>query len=141
MGWAAVGVWLTALTVYDLRQRRLPNMLTLPGALLVLCWAASCGRAAPALAGAVALFGSYLAIHLAVPGHLGAGDVKLALGVGALTGAFGADVWALAALAAPLVTATWALTARLFGRTDPLAHGPAMCVASAVAVVSAVGWI
>ena len=135
-----MGVWLTALTVYDLRQRRLPNMLTLPGALLVLCWAASCGRGAPALAGAVALFGSYLAIHLAVPGHLGAGDVKLALGVGALTGAFGIDVWALAALAAPLLTATWALTARLFGRTDPLAHGPAMCVASAVAVVLAVGW-
>ncbi|AHC25404.1 MULTISPECIES: prepilin peptidase [Mycobacteriaceae] len=139
MGWVAVGVWLTALTVYDLRQRRLPNMLTLPGALLVLCWAASCGRGMPALVGALALFGSYLAIHLAVPDHLGAGDVKLALGVGALTGAFGIDVWALAALAAPLLTATWALTARLFGRTDPLPHGPAMCVASAVAVVLAVG--
>lgn len=141
MGWAAVGVWLTALTVYDLRQRRLPDILTLPGALVVLCWAAYWGRGVTALTGALALFGIYLIIHLAVPGHLGAGDVKLALGVGALTGAFGADVWALAALAAPLVTATWALTARLFGRTDPVAHGPAMCVASAVAVVLAVGWI
>ncbi|TQK31862.1 A24 family peptidase [Arthrobacter sp. SLBN-53] len=141
MGWAAVGVWLTALTVYDLRQRRLPNVLTLPGALVVLCAAAYCDRGMPALAGAAALFGLYLVIHLAVPGHLGAGDVKLALGLGALTGAFGIDVWALAALAAPLLTATWALTARLFGRTDPLAHGPAMCVASAVTVVLAVGWI
>ena len=140
MGWAAVGVWLAALTLYDLRQRRLPNILTLPGALVVLCWAAYCGRGVPALAGALALFGINLIIHLAVPGHLGAGDVKLALGLGALTGAFGTDVWALAALTAPLLTAIWALIARMFGRADPVAHGPAMCVASAAAVALALGW-
>ncbi len=38
---------------------------------------------------------------------MGAGDVKLAIGIGALTGAFGVDVWALAALGAPLLTAGW----------------------------------
>ena len=40
---------------------------------------------------------------------MGAGDVKLAAGVGGLTGAFGVDVWALAAMAAPLLTAVIAL--------------------------------
>ena len=59
----------------------------------------------PALVGAAALFGAYLVVHLLSPAAMGAGDVKLAVGVGALTGAFGMDVWALAALAAPLLTA------------------------------------
>ena len=61
--------------------------------------------AAPALAGAVSLFAIYLALHLIAPAAMGAGDVKLAIGIGALTGAFGIDVWSLAALAAPLLTA------------------------------------
>ena len=65
---------------------------------------------------------------------MGAGDVKLAIGVGALTGAFGFDVWVLAALAAPLLTAVWAVVAviRRAGSTVP--HGPSMCLASAAAV-------
>jgi leader peptidase (prepilin peptidase) / N-methyltransferase len=29
-------VWMLALSVYDIRQRRLPNALTLPGAVTVL---------------------------------------------------------------------------------------------------------
>ena len=130
----AVGLWLAALTGYDITRRRLPNVLTLPGAVLILVWAAASGRGAPALCGAAALSGAYLLIHLASPADLGAGDVKLALGLGALTGAFGIDVWTLAALGAPLLTAVWALTARVCGRRDPVPHGPAMCAASAAAV-------
>ena len=91
----AVGLWLAALTGYDIAARRLPNLLTVPGAALILVWAAACGRGWPAVAGAAALFGVYLLIHLAAPADLGAGDVKLALGLGALTGAFGVDVWTL----------------------------------------------
>ena len=130
----AVGVWLAALTGYDIAQRRLPNVLTLPGAALILVWAAASGRGWPALAGAAALFGGYLLIHLASPADLGAGDVKLALGLGALTGAFGVDVWTLAALGAPLLTAAWALAARVCGRHDPVPHGPAMCASTAAAL-------
>lgn len=65
---------------------------------------------------------------------MGGGDVKLALGLGALTGMFGADVWALAAIGAPLITAGYAvvLLLRRSGRTVP--HGPSMCLASAAAV-------
>ncbi|MGW0158577.1 prepilin peptidase [Mycobacterium sp. NPDC003323] len=132
MGLVAVAVWLTALTIYDLRERRLPNALTLPGAVVILAAASVTGQGGPALAGAAALFGVYLLIHLSVPADLGAGDVKLALGLGALTGAHGIDVWTLAAVAAPLLTAVWALTARMFGRTDPVPHGPSMCVGAAV---------
>src|SRR3954465_2007492 len=80
------------LSGYDIRQRRLPNVLTLPGAVVVLCGAATLGRGLPALVGAGALAACYLAVHLVAPTGLGAGDVKLALGIGALTGAFGVDV-------------------------------------------------
>ena len=65
---------------------------------------------------------------------MGAGDVKLALGLGALTGAFGADVWLLGAVGAPALTALFGLLARV--RTLP--HGPSMCVASLAAAALAV---
>jgi leader peptidase (prepilin peptidase) / N-methyltransferase len=133
VGRIAVGVavlsWMAALSVVDIRQRRLPNRLTLPGALVILVVATAGGRGVPALIGAAALAGAYLVVHLVAPAAMGAGDVKLALGLGALTAALGAEVWALAALAAPLVTVVWAVLAR--ARTVP--HGPSMCLATLLA--------
>ncbi len=127
--------WLVALSVYDIRQRRLPNWLTIPGAAVVLVVAAVAGRGTAALFGALGLFGLYLMIHLLAPTAMGAGDVKLALGVGALTGAFGVDVWVLAAVGAPLLTAAVALAYRS-AATVP--HGPSMCLATAAATAMAV---
>jgi leader peptidase (prepilin peptidase)/N-methyltransferase len=133
-GLAGVGVlaWLGALTVCDVRQRRLPNALTLPGAFVVVVAAVVAGRGLPALLGALALAGLYLAVHLVAPTAMGAGDVKLAIGVGALTGAFGVDPWVLAAVAAPLLTALWGIVV-VRGR-GPVPHGPSMCAASLAAV-------
>lgn len=128
-----MAVWLLALSSYDVRERRLPNWLTMPGAVLIPVVAAAAGRGGTALAGALALSGLYLVMHLMAPRSLGGGDVKLAVGLGAMTGAFGIDVWLLAALAAPLLTAGLAVWAAMRGiRTVP--HGPSMCTASAVAV-------
>jgi leader peptidase (prepilin peptidase)/N-methyltransferase len=131
IGTVAVSAWALALSVVDIRDRRLPNALTLPGAVALPALAATLGRGLPALAGAAALAGFYLVVHLAAPAAMGAGDVKLALGLGALTGAFGMDVWAWAALTAPLLTALLGLTRR---RGGPVPHGPAMCLASLAAV-------
>jgi leader peptidase (prepilin peptidase) / N-methyltransferase len=128
--------WFTALSVYDLRQRRLPNALTLPGAAAVLAVAVATGRGMPALAGATALALLYLGVHLVSPAGMGAGDVKLALGVGGLTGSFGVDAWMLAALTAPVLTALWALAVRVRGGDATVPHGPSMCLAAAVAVVA-----
>ena len=44
--------WLAALSIYDVRQRRLPNVLTLPGAVVVLGVAALAGHGSAALFGA-----------------------------------------------------------------------------------------
>ena len=125
-------LWMGALSVCDIRHRRLPNALTLPGGAAILLAAAWAGRGLPALGGAVALVGIYLLVHLVAPAAMGAGDVKLAIGLGGLVGCFGADVWFLAALAAPLLTALVGLAAGLRGmRAVP--HGPSMCLATAVA--------
>ena len=134
-GAAGVGVlaWFVGLSWYDVTQRRLPNWLTLPGAVVILACATAAGRGAPAVAGAVSLFAIYLALHLIAPAAMGAGDVKLAIGVGALTGAFGIDVWSLAALGAPLLTAGWALIAAARGAERTVPHGPSMCVTAAAA--------
>ncbi|WP_307789530.1 A24 family peptidase [Mycolicibacterium baixiangningiae] len=133
LAFGAVAAWLVALSVYDLRRRRLPNWLTLPGAAVVVGAAAFAGCGGPAAAGAAALFVLYAAVHLLAPAAMGAGDAKLALGVGGLTGAFGPDVWLLAALAAPVLTAGCALVA-LTRRERTVPHGPSMCAASAIAV-------
>lgn len=131
---ACVLAWFVALTVYDIRQRRLPNALTLPGAAVVLAVAVVTGRGVPAIVGALALALLYLGVHLVAPAGMGAGDVKLAVGVGALTGSFGADAWVLAALGAPVLTVVWAVIVAFRGGDSTVPHGPSMCVAAVVAV-------
>jgi leader peptidase (prepilin peptidase) / N-methyltransferase len=122
--------WLVVLSCYDIAERRLPNALTLPGAGVILLAAGWAGRGLPALAGAAALAGIYLLVHVVAPAAMGAGDVKLAIGLGGLAGCFGVGVWFLAALAAPLLTALWGVVEMVRGvRTVP--HGPSMCLATA----------
>lgn len=79
------------LVVIDLREQRLPNVITLPSypivALLLLAAAyldgtwSTLGRAA--LGGAI-LLAVYAVLHLVNPGGMGMGDVKLAGPLGAL---------------------------------------------------------
>ncbi len=140
MGAAGVCVltWFAGLSWYDIRERRLPNWLTVPGAVVILVCATSMGLGSPALVGAVALFAIYLALHVIAPAGMGAGDVKLAIGIGALTGAFGIDVWFLAAIGAPLLTAGWAVIVRVVSAEKTVPHGPSMCMAAAAASALAV---
>jgi leader peptidase (prepilin peptidase)/N-methyltransferase len=133
---ALVLAWLALLSCYDIRQRRLPNALTLPGSGVILLAGAMAGRGLSVLAGAAALTGVYLLVHLMAPAALGAGDVKLSMGLGGLAGCFGVEVWLLAALAAPLLTALCGVVGMLRGvRTVP--HGPSMCLATAGAAALA----
>ena len=138
MAGISVLAWLAVLSLYDIRERRLPNWLTIPGALVILAVAAAAGRGVPALVGAGALTGLYLVVHLTAPRAMGAGDVKLAAGVGGLTGAFGVDVWALAAMAAPLFTAAVACIAFARRAETTVPHGPSMCLATVAAAMLAI---
>jgi leader peptidase (prepilin peptidase) / N-methyltransferase len=127
-------LWMLVLTVYDVRQRRLPNRLTVLGFVVVMLAAVGSGRGWAATVGAIGLAAVYLLVHLLAPAGMGAGDVKLALGLGALTGCFGADAWALAAIGAPLLTVVVGVVARVGWSRRAVPHGPSMCVASAAAV-------
>ena len=138
MAGISVLAWLVVLSLYDIRERRLPNWLTVPGALVILAVAAAEGRGVPALVGAGALMGMYLVVHLIAPAGMGAGDVKLAAGVGGLTGAFGVDVWAVAAMAAPLLTAVIALVSLARRAETTVPHGPSMCLATMAAAMLAI---
>jgi leader peptidase (prepilin peptidase)/N-methyltransferase len=131
-------VWMAALSRYDVRQRRLPNRLTIPGFAAITLAAVDAGHGRTALAGAAVLATVYLLVHLLAPAAMGAGDVKLALGMGALTGCFGADVWLLAAIGAPLLTVVIGTAARIIWSARTVPHGPSMCVASVAAVGLAV---
>ncbi|RZT14212.1 leader peptidase (prepilin peptidase)/N-methyltransferase [Mycobacterium sp. BK558] len=133
----AVAAWLIALSAYDFRRRRLPNRLTVPGAVVILTVAAVAGRGVPATLGALALTGIYAIVHLRSPTALGAGDVKLAIGIGALTGAFGVQAWALCAIGASLLTGLWGAARLARGSRAAVPHGPSMCLAAAVAVAAA----
>jgi leader peptidase (prepilin peptidase)/N-methyltransferase len=130
-------LWMVVLTCYDVRQRRLPNRLTLPGFAVIMLVAAGSGHGPAAALGAGLLAVVYLLVHAAAPTAMGAGDVKLALGLGALTGCFGGDVWLLAAIGAPLLTAVIGAVARLGWSATSVPHGPSMCVASAAALALA----
>jgi leader peptidase (prepilin peptidase)/N-methyltransferase len=131
-------IWMAALSHCDVRQRRLPNRLTIPGFAAIALAAVVAGHGRAALVGAAALATIYLLVHLLAPTAMGAGDVKLALGLGALTGCFGAGVWMLAAIGAPLLTVVIGTVARMGWSARAVPHGPSMCAASAAAVGLAV---
>jgi leader peptidase (prepilin peptidase) / N-methyltransferase len=134
---AAALPWMAALTWYDVRHRRLPNWLTLPGFAVIMLGAAGSGHGSAAALGAALLAVAYLPVHAAAPAAMGAGDVKLALGLGALTGCFGGGVWLLAAIGAPLLTAMIGVAARRGRSATSVPHGPSMCAASAMALALA----
>ena len=128
-------LWMAVLSGYDIRQRRLPNRLTMPGFAVITVAAAVAGHGRAALAGAVALAAVYLLMHLLAPAAMGAGDVKLALGSGALTACFGPEVWTLAAIGAPLLSLAIGVVARIGWSAATVPHGPSMCAASAAAIL------
>ncbi|SDC78334.1 prepilin peptidase [Streptomyces prasinopilosus] len=128
---APVGV---LLAVVDLRVQRLPDPLTLPfaAAALALLGVAAlvpghAGTWTTALPGALALGAGYLVLFLVNPAGMGFGDVKLALGAGAVLGWYGWPAVMLGTLAGFLSGALYggALVAvRRAGRGTAIPFGP-----------------
>jgi leader peptidase (prepilin peptidase) / N-methyltransferase len=126
------------LAVVDVRVRRLPDPLTLPlavAALALLGLAAllpeHAGDWTTALLGALALGAGYLVLHLLNPGGMAFGDVKLALGAGAVLGWYGWPTVMLGTFAAFLFGALYGGALYVVGRARRgtlIAFGPFMLV-------------
>ncbi|KUM89174.1 MULTISPECIES: prepilin peptidase [Streptomyces] len=124
-----IAVWLllapvgVLLAVVDLRVRRLPDPLTLPlaAAALALLGVVSfvpehTGSWPHALYGALALGVGYWVLWRVNPGGMGFGDVKLALGAGAVLGWYGWDTVLLGTFAGFLLGALYGGALVLVGR-------------------------
>ena len=135
-----VGVWLllapvgVLLAVVDFRVRRLPDPLTLPfaAAALGLLGVAALlpghtGHWTTALYGALALGAGYFVLWLVNPAGMGFGDVKLALGAGAVLGWYGWPAVLLGTFAGFLFGGLYGLglvVARRAGRRTSIPFGP-----------------
>ncbi|WP_445528235.1 prepilin peptidase [Streptomyces cyslabdanicus] len=139
---APVGV---LLAVVDARVRRLPDVLTLPlaGAALAFLGMAAlvpghAGHWPTALYGALALGGCYFVLFLVNPAGMGFGDVKLALGAGAVLGWYGWPTVMLGTFAGFLFGALYGgalVVVRRAGRKTAIAFGPFLLAGAFTAVL------
>ncbi|MEU9447171.1 A24 family peptidase [Streptomyces sp. NPDC048277] len=128
---APVGV---LLAVVDFRVQRLPDPLTLPlaAAALALLGAAAllpehAGHWLTSLYAALALGACYFLLFLVNPGGMGFGDVKLALGTGAVLGWYGWPTVLFGTFAGFLLGALYGgalVVVRRAGRKTAIAFGP-----------------
>lgn len=133
-------LWLGLLVGWDIRTRRLPDQLTLPGAGVIAVWAVVVDPWL--LIGGLGWFFLYL-LTAGVVGGIGGGDIKFALGLGTVAALGGVESWMIAVAGASLVTLTVTLLAtgvsrNLAGGTVlgwRVPHGPGMALATCVAVV------
>ena len=116
------GLWAAALSWWDIRERRLPDALTIPAGVLSVTFATWGGLTWPLLYLLVALFGA----------GIGGGDIKLALPLGMLVGATAGP---LAAIIACGGAAVLTLIASGIARTKGgVPHGPSMLVAAGLVI-------
>ncbi|MFC9908099.1 prepilin peptidase [Streptomyces sp. NPDC059862] len=135
-----LGVWLlivpvgVLLAVVDLRVQRLPDVLTLPLAAtalvllgLVALLPGHAGDWTTALLGALALGAGYFVLFLINPSGMGFGDVKLALGAGAVLGWYGWQAVLLGTFAGFVFGALYGgalVVVRKAGRKTAIPFGP-----------------
>jgi leader peptidase (prepilin peptidase) / N-methyltransferase len=127
LGWLAV-----AAGAVDVRARRLPDALTLPALPVVLLLLIPIGGSAVwrGVLGAAVAVAAHLAVHLAAPAALGAGDVKLAASLGAALAAASWEALVVAGLLAALFSGAVAATVLVVrGSGSTLPHGPSMLLA------------
>lgn len=148
--WAMIAVYAVygaLLTRSDVRERRLPDSLTLTLALILtgaaLALALTAGAIIPALSAIAGGLGlAVLLTGIGLAGQVGFGDVKLALSVGLLTGWHSWYFPLLAIALAYVLAFPHALTGAILKRrgrdvTD-LPFGPYMIIAGAIVAVFAI---
>ncbi|MHA2789077.1 prepilin peptidase [Corynebacterium sp. S7] len=134
LGLGGALLWSVALVIYDLRERRLPNWLTLPAGIVAIVWAVAVSPAA--LAGLVWPL-LYLIVAL-LQGGVGGGDIKLALPLGIIVAAASGVVGVCAAIV--LASATTVIAAKATGKPS-VPNGPGMLLGTWVVVVAGLAFM
>lgn len=134
-----------ALTVVDVRTRRLPDAITLPSypaGVILLGLAAlfvdnGLSRLVSALIGMAALYLAFLVLFVIYPKGMGFGDVKLAGILGLYLGWFGAAVLLVGAFLGYLLGGVYGLVAVIAGRAtrkSAIPFGPFMIAGALLAI-------
>ena len=138
-------IFLSVMTVIDLRELRIPDKLTRPAALLALPllglsllsdWSEI--SLITAVLGALAMGAFYFILFFIYPAGMGFGDVKLSPIIGAQLGFFGWIPLFRALIAAYLIVGPVALLLLIFGRArmkTGFPFGPFMAAGAVVALV------
>jgi leader peptidase (prepilin peptidase)/N-methyltransferase len=132
---------LLSIALIDFKSRRIPDVLLFGLLAWVLVQMAWLWRPSPgaAIAGLLAGGGLFLGIALLRRGAMGAGDVKLAAGLGALLGLpLILPGLLIGALAGGLAALALLVTGRA-GRKDPMAYGPYLALGAWLVWTAAMG--
>nr|WP_230622945.1 MULTISPECIES: A24 family peptidase [Corynebacterium] len=124
------------MAVIDIKCRRLPDVLTLPGALLINLWALTTHP--QWMLGGLFWAGIYFLTAVLV-GGIGGGDIKLALGLGTAVAALGMQALMVAIVGSSLISVLLGgIFAAVKGVKRPkfIPHGPSMVIASACSYVA-----
>lgn len=145
---AAFAAFLVAsvvLAVVDVRTRRLPDAIVLPGIALAVALLGAAAladhrpdRALGVVVAASALFAAHLALHVARPGAWGGGDVKLAGLIGAHLGWFGPEATLAGALSGVVLGGAAGLGALSVRGAGQVALGPCLLAGAWWAILAAV---
>lgn len=136
--------FLVPLVVTDLRVRRLPDRLTLGGTVALLVVLAvggaignDLGPLCRGVLGGLVMAGVLLVMHLASPGGMGFGDVKLGLLLGVLVGSQSVGLVCVALVVAGLVGAAAGVVLMVRHRRwhVTLPFGPCLVIGALVALV------
>jgi leader peptidase (prepilin peptidase)/N-methyltransferase len=135
VAWALVQVVLVVVAAYDLANRRVKNVVTIPVSVAAVLLRAAFERSAlveVVIAGLV-IFLVFLALSLVLRGGLGMGDVKLAGMLGFLLGWKVLPALFIGAIAGG-VAAAFLLT-RAGERRSTIAYGPYLALGGAVVIL------
>ncbi len=141
LGWPVLvggGVlgWAMALAYWDICCRRLPNMLTIPAALLAVGWMIwhkdAAGIVWPGLYLVQAWYAAYLPGSGGGTGGIGGGDIKLAVSLGAVV-AWRAGVGGI--VGAILISSTLTLLYAVIRRQRSAPHAPGMLIGAGVMTI------
>ena len=125
---------LAAVSVSDLRERRIPNAWTYPALLVATGAAAATGNLFAALGGLVVAGDFFAVMFVLGRGRMGMGDVKLGALSGVVLGIAGAPLFVLLGTAAGALAGGFLLL-RGAGRRATFAYGRSLAAGAALAVL------